>query len=111
MFKIINTETGEFSSGGTRPTWKKKGKTWSTLGAVKNHLSQRGVAEGYPITCTIVQYELTEVGHISMTDLCAQTLSAKVEREVQRKKQPQRYIEDYERRQLRELRAKYPDEV
>lgn len=40
IFKITDTKTGLFSSGGIGPGWSKRGKTWNNIGHVKNHLRQ-----------------------------------------------------------------------
>jgi hypothetical protein len=40
VFKIKHAQTGLFSTGGMEPRWTTKGKTWSTIGSVKNHLRQ-----------------------------------------------------------------------
>ena len=37
-FKIRNRATGLFSTGGTTPGFTKNGKSWSSMGALKNHL-------------------------------------------------------------------------
>ena len=39
-YVIADPATGLFSTGGTNPKFKKKGKIWSTLGHLKNHLAQ-----------------------------------------------------------------------
>jgi hypothetical protein len=38
VYKIRQKSTGLYSSGGTRPTFTKKGKIWRNLGHLKNHL-------------------------------------------------------------------------
>lgn len=40
FFKIRDKKTGLFSRGGVGPSWSVEGKTWSSIGAVKNHLLQ-----------------------------------------------------------------------
>lgn len=40
VYKIKNGSTGLFSTGGTDPSWTKRGKTWSQLNHVKSHLRQ-----------------------------------------------------------------------
>lgn len=40
VFKIRDIETGLFSTGGTSPRWTKRGKSWSQINHVKNHLRQ-----------------------------------------------------------------------
>lgn len=40
VFKIIDTKTGLYSTGGSHPRWTTTGKTWSSLGQIKSHLTQ-----------------------------------------------------------------------
>lgn len=40
VYKIKDTATGLYSTGGCEPKWTKNGKTWSTKGYVKSSLSQ-----------------------------------------------------------------------
>ncbi len=40
VFKIKDSETGLFSTGGYSPNWTKRGKTWSQINHVKTHLRQ-----------------------------------------------------------------------
>jgi hypothetical protein len=42
FYKIRDTETGLFSSGGVWPRFTKFGKTWTTRGALKSHLTMLG---------------------------------------------------------------------
>ena len=41
MYKIKNLDTGLYSTGGTRPRFTKKGKTWAEKRFVSSHLSLR----------------------------------------------------------------------
>lgn len=38
IFMIKDSQTGLFSTGGTTPRFTKRGKVWSSSGALKNHL-------------------------------------------------------------------------
>lgn len=38
-FKVVNKE-GLFSTGGMEPRFNKRGKVWTSIGALKNHLNQ-----------------------------------------------------------------------
>jgi hypothetical protein len=40
VYKIRRKSDGLFSTGGTSPTFTKSGKSWASLGALKNHLNQ-----------------------------------------------------------------------
>ena len=39
VYKIRDKKTGLFSRGGVNPLWSEKGKTWNSLGALKNHMN------------------------------------------------------------------------
>lgn len=38
-YKIRNVKTGLYSTGGVCPSWSTRGKSWSTMGHVRNHLN------------------------------------------------------------------------
>lgn len=40
VFKIKDSITGLFSTGGCDPSWTKRGKTWNGINHVKTHLRQ-----------------------------------------------------------------------
>jgi len=40
VYKLRDTVTGLFSKGGMAPYFDKEGKTWSSRGALKSHLTQ-----------------------------------------------------------------------
>lgn len=40
VFKIKDSVTGLFSTGGMSPNWTKRGKTWNQINHVKTHLRQ-----------------------------------------------------------------------
>ena len=39
VYKIRDRKTGLYSRGGVNPQWSKQGKTWNSLGALKNHMN------------------------------------------------------------------------
>ena len=47
VFKIRDSKTGLFSTGGCEPRWTKTGKSWSTEGQVKSHLNLWSSGGGY----------------------------------------------------------------
>jgi len=60
VFKIRNSQ-GLFSSGGTYITFTKKGKTWTSSGALNNHLAQTRNDNLYiQEKCEVIAYELVE---------------------------------------------------
>lgn len=58
IYKIRNKQTRLFSTGSCDPKWKKTGKIWKTIGALKNHLNLFDVEFGFrePITATGIYY-------------------------------------------------------
>jgi len=49
-YKIRNGD-GLFSTGGTHPSWTKKGKTWGNLGSLRSHLTllcEHWASRAYP---------------------------------------------------------------
>mgnify|MGYP000929319385 CR=1 FL=1 len=86
IYKIFNPETGLYSRGGDPPKWSKVGKTWNTIGHLKNHLHMfersynyelkkyvNMVGRYYP-NCVICEYEFEtqckEVNKIELSDFC-----------------------------------------
>ena len=39
LYQIRNSETGEYSHGGCNPRWSPRGKVWTGMGFLLNHLS------------------------------------------------------------------------
>lgn len=103
IYKIRHKLTGLFSTGGSNPFWTKKGKTWSSIGHVKSHIS--GVVDyGYRDKSDMVNWEIIEIEvSETLTPLCTandianekikknkehelKLASERAERELQRKK-------------------------
>lgn len=60
LYKIRHKVTGLFSKGGETPSWSKKGKTWSSLGHLKRHIS--GVVDSrYHYMKDMVNWEIIEI--------------------------------------------------
>lgn len=62
VYRIVNTKTGLFSTGGMKPNFTKHGKTWTKLQYVRAHISElvgRDPADIYN-DCVIVEAEITE---------------------------------------------------
>lgn len=57
VYKIRDSETRLFSSGGSEPNFSKKGKVWSNIGHIKNHLKMFKVI---PSEWEVVKYEIIE---------------------------------------------------
>jgi hypothetical protein len=113
IYKIRHKITGLFSSGGAHPRWTKKGKAWTNIGHIKTHFSMIGDAQlraAYRDS-EIVEYDVTEAGTSSMTELFDQILEAK---DLKRKKAElarKNAEEARERNTLSHLLRKYPDAI
>jgi len=61
LFKIRNISENTFSTGGSNPSFNDKGKTWTSLGHLKTHLStvKRKRSKVYNRNIEIVEYTLT----------------------------------------------------
>lgn len=70
VYKIRRKSDGLFSTGGTTPRFTSKGKTWSGMGQIKNHLNQfvthdytnkKLLARYYPYEgCELVEFVISE---------------------------------------------------
>lgn len=61
MFKIVNTQTGLYSSGGRTPRWEKEGRVWQSFGSVQEHiraLDQAGQRTYTECNAVIVEFSL-----------------------------------------------------
>lgn len=62
LYKIQDIVTGEFSTGGLNPRWRKVGgKIWKSERDIKSHLRLIEQRLGVYDNCEIVEYELTEI--------------------------------------------------
>ena len=71
LYKILDTATGLYSTGGVKPRWTKNGKTWSIRGQVINSL--RVYCDGTyesgkrvpPESWVVQEFEVTKPTNIS----------------------------------------------
>lgn len=112
LFRIQNPD-GLFSTGGSLPRFKAKGKSWTNIGHVKNHLnvvmSDPEAAARY-LNCTLVEIQVSEtVNPIQpMNNFMQQEQIRKQGEKVARQ---QLYVQQKEKREqetLQELLRKYP---
>ena len=75
FYKIKNTITNEYSSGGSHPHFSNKGKVWKSLGQLRSHLAMLKPHGSDKVgrfhlydDCEIIEYELTEKQTISMVE-------------------------------------------
>ena len=119
FFKIRRKSDGKFSSGGSEPTFTKRGKIWTTRGAVTLHLRQVSALpksskfsgptsiDGMTVfnhvyeNAEIIEYETREVGE----PILVMDYIQRIEDENERRKQVA--IENLERKKKAERRKLY----
>ena len=111
VFKIRNKETGLFSRGGTKPAniWSKEGKSWTNIGHLKNHLNQFTQGWHPYHNAEIVEVEINYDNCMKMdiSELFDEIKVNKLKLEEKYRLQTQKWREEQERKQLRELKMKY----
>lgn len=111
-YKIRHKSSGRFSSGGTSPSFTKNGKTWRTLGHLKQHLKIVGRNRAYAeCELVVLTREVVETEEIQSLEDFIDSLSAveKKRREEERKRTETR--EKNERRKAYEkLRKEFEEE-
>jgi hypothetical protein len=117
-YKIRNKETGEFSKGGTG-TWNlwtdRGGKTWSTIGALKNHLNQfmwgSELKTDYPYqNAEIVEVEIKyEDCHTYDVNVMVGNMALKKSEQSKKQREAhEAWLQKRELERLAELQRKYP---
>ncbi len=71
VYKVQDTNTGLYSTGGYEPSWTRDGKSWKTLGQLKTSLKfykkgalgtgARGSLREIPTSWTVVEFKLVTV--------------------------------------------------
>jgi hypothetical protein len=63
IYKIRNKTTGLYSTGGSYPSFSKKGKAWNARGHVTSHLSlfNKSTKKTYYEDCEVVCFEVQEI--------------------------------------------------
>ncbi|MNW61765.1 hypothetical protein D3C74_398520 [compost metagenome] len=118
VYKIRNKTTGLFSRGGTNINnlWSKKGKSWSNIGHLKNHLIQLN-CYNRKVESPYKDAEIIKV--IEDYSNCAKFDVSVIEDEMARKREFdakrtaeefKKYHEQIERKQLENLKRKYESE-
>jgi hypothetical protein len=88
IYKIRHRVTGKFSSGGYRPVWKDKGKSWLTRGPLSSHftgLSQTS-RNFYDENAEVVVYELVVKETSPTLDWIAASRQRAAKREAERQR-------------------------
>lgn len=112
IYKIRSKKTGEFSKGGTWPSFSKKGKIWSALNHLSNHFNQLG-SSGRQMykshECEVVVYELIE-SEVASSDV-QEWMEASADRRADREKKEKLRIAaarlEHERQNYERLKAQF----
>lgn len=117
VYKIRDKETGLFSKGGSSHwnIWTKVGKSWSNIGHIKNHLhmfiDHDGVKnQGYPYSnAEIIEVEINydNCFHYDVGELFDVMAEDKAKQEEIYHKQQEKWLREYELKQLEDLKVKY----
>ena len=107
-FKIRDRATGLYSTGGSTPRWSKRGKVWTNIGHVKQHLQQLWRDESYPETAEIVEFVEVEGPKTSVHDLLRTIAQQRNAAEQERQTAREARARTLELAELARLQAKYP---
>jgi hypothetical protein len=116
FYKIMNTDTGKFSTGGQRPQWADLGKVWSTMGHLRAHLTMScfGWRGGLDLPriyeggrAVIVECETVVRNETPVLDDIKRTQQKKGQEEDERLKREQREQDRREKKQLERLLKKH----
>ena len=122
-YKVRQKGTELYSTGGSTPKWTKKGKVWSGIGSLKNHLVQvetprrtswsvLGHVPVHPYRdAEIVVMVMKETETMSPMEMLRDLRVKKDETKAKQLELSRKQTEEAERQHLRNLQAKYPDAV
>lgn len=104
IYKIKRRRDGLFSTGGSSPTFTKKGKVWTSRGAVTSHLNLVNNIWYWYRDCDLVEYEVVE------KQMTSQTLEQVIAEQKQKAEERQKTREEVwaEQKRLRRL-AEYEE--
>ena len=112
VYKIRKKGTTDlFSSGGRRPCWKPKGKTWTQLGHLTAHIGLLSSTALPPIyqDAEVVEFEIMEVRTQDASDVFQGIQERREKQARKRQEAVQKFNRESELRELRRLQAKYPN--
>lgn len=111
VYKIRDKETGLFSTGGTYPRFTNKGKSWSGMDALKNHINQfKGRESRWRYdNCEVIEMVLveSELNKYDPNDLLNMGREAEKKRKEESERKYKEWTEREERARLKELKEKY----
>lgn len=109
-YKIKNQKTGLYSTGGSIPRWTAKGKTWSSLGPLKNHLglvldNNRAHRFAYDTRdWVIIELELVETRWLTVAEAVADIQAKRIKRADAQKRANERYKQEAIEREFKRLK-------
>lgn len=104
MFMIRNKE-GLTSTGGMNPQFKKKGKVWTGMGPLRNHLNL--VHGHHYVDCDIVEYEMVAIDTIPVSVELAGSRKRAADRDAERKAARDNYQKEARRREYLRLKREF----
>lgn len=107
-YRIRDVYTGEYSLGGSTPTFSNKGKIWKEKGHLSNHFRQ--VRPNVYRNCVIEELELSVIGEQPASDWIDDLNKRKQAEKDARQKRWDDERRKQEIAQLRQLQKKYPNE-
>ncbi len=111
VYKIRCKETGLFSTGGVYPRFTSRGKAWTGMGALKNHINQfKGRESNWRYdNCEVIEMVLveTELNKYDPKDLLNMGREAEKRRKEESARKYEEWREREERARLKELKEKY----
>lgn len=107
VFKIKNTQTGLFSTGGAYPHWNKNGKVWNRLATLNAHLAIVESSHNKYSDAVVVEYEFVEKAQHYIFDLIRATEDRKIAKEQARAAARQKWQKVHRRRAYEELKKEF----
>jgi large subunit ribosomal protein L5 len=109
VYQIQHKDTLLYSTGGRRPRWSKKGKMWTSLGGLKNHLNLVDTVRYEK--AEVIEYMLEEMDNYSVKSVLIDIASEHKDKEAKQKAKQDKSKEVQELKELARLKEKYLSDV
>lgn len=109
IYKIKDKITGLYSMGGTIPYFNKRGKTWSSRGAVSNHIRLARYPNKENIQIIEIQVEHVPVNEYDYVDWVNDLNEKSSKRKLAQKLARERAMQEYRLKQYKELQKEFGD--
>lgn len=110
VYKIRSKKTGEFSTGGTYPSFDKNGKVWKKFNHVSSHLSQQEILSSNLYKehdAEIVEYELRECAAMTVETIVAAKMDRKADRDRKMREYRDGERQSYRRQEYEQLKKEF----